>query len=605
MAADNLERIAALIDRLGPLAGKSRGMRIEADEWNALVEILQGLLQVERVQEQTNASHLEERFALKSHEHLGEVSAAWLDADLQAKLGGGDGSVSTRSALAEISSRIASLNTEVGRLTALLDSHGKLIDRSQVEELDRSRKLKQFDDRFAGVENLRTLVSTLSNDVTGVKSNVDTVLQLRESLRDVTGAPIDVSKMRQELTDVQTLRENLKGVDGQLLRLRDVEIKLREISDSVGVGGAGGLDARIGAIVAGTEQRLNTRVDERAAGLKSELDATVVASENRLKGQLASSVDSSNSTLQQSVIVQVEAAEGRITTLTGSRIAQSSADTEGRALAATTSLVESKFALVPDQVRTIATGLVNEARNGLREDLRVSLTEFLNTRITDVDGRLSGRADAVDTKVAAIEASVPAIVDVQLNTFGRQMEARLDTNLAAGIERARIQLRDELGGVVRGSVIDSLGNLDSRIVATVDDRLSGLDARIGQAVTVATSNLSQDVSTEVTRQLVTVDVAGQISAANTTLAQQLRAEQTQAIATAQVQNSAAVSNAVGLLRSEITAVRTETTGLLDTRLSAERNALRSEFSTNLTNLRGSLKPDAFASPFILTPVIRP
>jgi uncharacterized small protein (DUF1192 family) len=605
MAADNLERIAALIDRLGPLAGKSRGMRIEADEWNALVEILQGLLQVERVQEQTNASHLEERFALKSHEHLGEVSAAWLDADLQAKLGGGDGSVSTRSALAEISSRIASLNTEVARLTALLDSHGKLIDRSQVEELDRSRKLKQFDDRFAGVENLRTLVSTLSNDVTGVKSNVDTVLQLRESLRDVTGAPIDVSKMRQELTDVQTLRENLKGVDGQLLRLRDVEIKLREISDSVGVGGAGGLDARIGAIVAGTEQRLNTRVDERAAGLKSELDATVVASENRLKGQLASSVDSSNSTLQQSVIVQVEAAEGRITTLTGSRIAQSSADTEARALAATTSLVESKFALVPDQVRTIATGLVNEARNGLREDLRVNLTELLNTRITDVDGRLSGRADAVDTKVAAIEASVPGIVDVQLNTFGRQMEARLDTNLAAGIERARIQLRDELGGVVRGSVIDSLGNLDSRIVATVDDRLSGLDARIGQAVTVATSNLSQDVSTEVTRQLVTADVAGQISAANTTLAQQLRAEQTQAIATAQVQNSAAVSNAVGLLRSEITAVRAETTGLLDTRLSAERNALRSEFSTNLTNLRGSLKPDAFASPFILTPVIRP
>ena len=603
MAADNLERIAALIDRLGPLTGKTRGMRIEAGEWNSLVEILQGLLQVERAQEQMAQSQLEERFALKAHDHLGEVSAAWLDADLQARSGGADSSVSTRAALADISSRIAGLNTEVGRITALLDSHGKLIDRSQIEELDRARRLKQFDDRFAGVENLRTLVSTLSNEVTGVKSNVDTVLELRQSLRDAAGDPLDVNKMRQELTDVQSLRDNLKGVDGELLRLRDVEIKLRELSDSIGVGPAGGLEARIGAVVAGAEQRLNARVDERAAGLKVDLDTGLSASEERMRGQLTAGLDSSRTSLEQSLTQQVGAAEGRLTTTFDTKLSQSSADTDARTLAAATSLVEAKFALVPDQVRTITTALVNDARNGLREELRVSLTAVLDSKFTAFDTQFSGRADAVDVKVTGIEASIPGIVGAQLNTFGQEMETRLSTNLATSVEQARLQLKDELTGVVRGSVVDSLSNLDARIATTVDDRLSGFDTRIDHAVTVATANLSQDVTAEVTRQVAAADVAGQISVANATLAQELRAEQTRAIATVQAQNSSAVANAVGLLRSEISAVRTETSGLLDTRLNAERSALRSEFSTNLANLRGSMKPDVFTSPLVFTPIV--
>ena len=51
MATTNqLERIGALVDRLGPLAAKTRGMRIEAGEWNTLVDIVLGVLQVERAQ---------------------------------------------------------------------------------------------------------------------------------------------------------------------------------------------------------------------------------------------------------------------------------------------------------------------------------------------------------------------------------------------------------------------------------------------------------------------------------------------------------------------------------------------------------------------------
>ena len=74
--------------------------------------------------------------------------------------------------------------------------------------------------------------------------------------------------MRQDLTEVQGLRENLKGVDGSLMRLRDVELKLREVSDAVGLSGAGGLDGRIDGAVADAAHRLDARLVERTDTLK-------------------------------------------------------------------------------------------------------------------------------------------------------------------------------------------------------------------------------------------------------------------------------------------------------------------------------------------------
>ena len=49
--ASQLEKIAALVDRLEPLRAKRRGMPIEAEEWNALVDALQDVLEIDRAQE--------------------------------------------------------------------------------------------------------------------------------------------------------------------------------------------------------------------------------------------------------------------------------------------------------------------------------------------------------------------------------------------------------------------------------------------------------------------------------------------------------------------------------------------------------------------------
>src|SRR3954447_7317946 len=89
-----LDRIGAITSALAPLAGKQRGMRIEADDWNALIAAVKGILEIDRAQEEGAKSALAEAYAPRAHEHLGTVSVAWLASDLQSRVGDASGGVS-------------------------------------------------------------------------------------------------------------------------------------------------------------------------------------------------------------------------------------------------------------------------------------------------------------------------------------------------------------------------------------------------------------------------------------------------------------------------------------------------------------------------------
>jgi hypothetical protein len=590
---NQLDRIGDLVDRLGPIAGKTRGMRIEAAEWNTLVDVVLGALRVERAQVETTAVTLQDRFAAVEHTHLGDVTEAWLDAALQSRLGDASGPISARTAIAELEARVASLGAEVARLTALVGDQQRQLDRAAVTEVDRGRVLKQFDDRFAGVENLRTQVGTLSADVGGVKGNVAVLLDLRHSLSDPQGVPINVAAMRQELTEVQGLRENLKGVDGTLLRLRDVELKLREVSDAVGTGGSGGLDNRINGAVASAESRLDARFIERGDTLKETLLAETRGSETRLRAELTTRIDGARGALDQSVAQTVATAETRINATLNTRLTQTAATLRTDTLAAAGGLIDQRLAGVPDQVRTITTGLVTTLRTEVRDELRTTLRADIDGRFTTLTGQTNDRLAALDTRVRGVQDGLPALVESRVTALGdtlaTQQSASLDTRLAA----VQTSLASTVDARVKSQVTAGLASVDTRIGTTVDGRLADLDTRIGRAVDVATRDLTQDVAAEVRNQVTALDVPGQVRGATTTLAQQLRAEQTQASAEILAKTSTNLADAVTVLRGETAALRTEVTRIIDTRVNASNAALRQDFRTDLTQFETRLKPDSF------------
>src|SRR5262249_28655549 len=61
-ATGSLGAFGDLLDRLGPIGGKQRGERIEAEQWNALVEVVKGLLTLEAQQEAGLESEFKDTF---------------------------------------------------------------------------------------------------------------------------------------------------------------------------------------------------------------------------------------------------------------------------------------------------------------------------------------------------------------------------------------------------------------------------------------------------------------------------------------------------------------------------------------------------------------
>ncbi|HNG38634.1 MAG TPA: hypothetical protein PK981_06270, partial [Accumulibacter sp.] len=264
--ADLFERIDGLNDRLTPLAGKQRGMRIEAEEWNTLIDVLRGLLAIDRAQEQIVGAELAGNYAPRDHQHLQQVAADWLDAELRASLGNGGGDIPSRIAVTDLRKQVDALKADVGGFTGQLAAQVRRVDQAATDELDRQRQLRGFENRFAGIEDLRGSVTAVNGRLSGLADNVQTVLSLRDRLTDENGQPVDLAALRQTVGGLQQLRDNLTGADGQLLRLRDLALDLTEVRDALGIAGDsanGGLNGRITLAVADAEQRLRTDLQQR------------------------------------------------------------------------------------------------------------------------------------------------------------------------------------------------------------------------------------------------------------------------------------------------------------------------------------------------------
>jgi hypothetical protein len=600
-----LETLAALVERLAPLGQKTRGMRIEADEWNALVDVLQSALDVERTQVQTTEGTLAQTYALREHEHLGQVSVSWLDADLQSRLGAQTGSVPTRVTLAELEQKITSLGGEVARLTALVGDQQRQLDRAAVSDLDKGRKLNQFDDRFAGVENLRSLVSVLSTDVGAVRTNVDTVLELRKSLTDAQGQPINVAQLQNDLKDVQGLRENLLGADGKLVRLRDVDLKLSELSDAVGAGSAGGLDTRIGAAVGAAETRLDGRADERIKALQGSFGADLQTRDTQLLAAVTGQIEQARVGLDLAGAQRVSESEARLNAGFTQQLETSANSVRTDTLAQSTQLIDSRLASVPDQVRVLTNTAVDALRGGLEQSLRASSKADLDAFQAQLEASLDPRFAAGDARVQQLESSLPGMVQARTDELAQTLESRTAEQLSARLDEARKALEQSVSSQVKEQTASTLGDVDARVSRSVDSKLVDLDARIEKSVANATRDLPRSVTDAVSQQLATLDIAKQISDGDGKLGSTLRAEQAQALSDLQARTATQLGAAATQLRGETGALRAELSTAIDTRLNSTSTALRKELSTGISQLEGRIRPESFRTPLQPTRPLNP
>jgi hypothetical protein len=404
-----LQKIAGLVEQLEPLGAKAKGMRIEAEEWNALIGVLGGVLEVERVHERTDKATLDETTATRDRLEV-------IDGELQARLGENGGSMSKRLALSDVEKKVESLGTEVGRLTAVVEGQQALIDRSSVDELERANALRGFEDRFKGVEDLRGVVTTLSAAVDGVRGGVETVLELRKELTDPQGNPIDVTALRDDLIELEALRDNLLGVDGQLLRLRDLEVQIVELQDAVGVGGGSGLDARIAAALVPLEATLAAKVEGDVDVVRAALEQQVAAARAELQGSLDATLATTRAELEQAATARADATDARV----------------DEQLAA---------------ARTALDAQVAELKAGVEASVPETVKAAVEGALADLDGRI---AVVVSGQLEQRLSDLPQLIAAQVN------------------ERAAA-LREELAGLWRSELADASGKLEEELKRGLDE----------------------------------------------------------------------------------------------------------------------------------------
>jgi hypothetical protein len=309
--AEQLEKIAKLADLLVPLARKQRGMPIEADDWNTLVSTMHGILDIDRVQEQTSRAALDEGYAPRVHEHLGTVDFAWLAADLQAELDR-TGGAAVASALSDMARRLASAQGEVGKLTAMVVDLQRRIDELAVLDVDRMNRLRKFETDLAGLTDLKVTVGRVATDVGTLTPKIADVLALDARLNDAAGQPIDLTALQGQIVEVQALRENLTGVTGEMLRMRDIVLKIQDIESQLDQTTGGGIDTRFDELRTELDGRIVTFITTGTTEIRTDVATELDKLRLETRTGLQEGIESTRLQLDQSLDAKVADVQTRI-----------------------------------------------------------------------------------------------------------------------------------------------------------------------------------------------------------------------------------------------------------------------------------------------------
>jgi hypothetical protein len=551
MAEDTsqLQRIADLVTRTSAISRKQRGMRIEAEDWNTVVDILLGILQVDRNQENSVGAQLELRFAPRDHEHLGQVSITWLDPELQSKIQDAGG-VSTRQALADMQRLVQTVQADVTNIRTNNDQQQRQLDRAAVDDLDRSKALHDLQDRFDGVANLKTLVGSLSSDVGSLRGNFDQVLQLKSSLTDAAGNAIDISKIQQDVTGLQGLRDSLKGVDGQPLTLREIEVRLTDVANATGVGSnslqkqLADFQAKIEASTSDSSQKLIATALEGVKGDSAALEGRLNAAIRATAKEVADAGTAETTR-------QVSALESKQNETMDARLQTATASISDSTLKATSALVDQKLAGVPDMARQAANAAAADVGKSISTDLQGRLSADTATQVKALEDRIQGQLTPLASGVNALKDSIGTQIEAAVQNSSTRLEDSVKQQIASGITALQDQVQATVAGQVSASVTNSLKDLDQRIATALQAKMPELTTLIGQSVTDVTKNLNVDISAEVQRQIGGLNITNLVKDAVNTGVQQATATFTSQLTAQDARLTTLVNNTAITLRSEL------------------------------------------------------
>ena len=544
------QQLADLTERLAAIDDKARGGRIEADDWNALVAAVQSLIALFKAREDGAAATLEARFASADHDHQGEVSADWLEPGVMQQLGGG-GDVAARNRVSALERKLEGLSRDMARLVERTEDQRREVDRFAFDNIDTRAQLREADDRLSVVDGLSATVGDLSVSVVKLRGGFDEVLDLRERLTDPNGVPLDIAALSDEVDALGELRANLKGVDGELVRLRDIEIRLRELQDITGTGAGRGLDDRLAVLSEGllaeTGQRLDGRLDDRDAAIVTTLDARLASTDADLNARLLSFVAQRDSTLD---VRESTLREGLLANI-DVRLKDSNAALDEGLGVRIDAAIDAGLAALPTQITTAVKAAADPIELRISNQLQDRFDARLKSGLSEFEASQQQRLDAFSAGIKDLQADIPSLIGEAVADQRTDLQGFVDERLKAELPGVADRLLETLGDRVQTLVNSELSDLSGELALRIDERFTALGSSIDQRIDKRLDDVEVLVTDGVRAAIDEADIEGQLAAQQEQVIGVINSRVSKTEARLRAERSTAIDRTVTTLRKEI------------------------------------------------------
>ena len=546
-----LDKLTPLSDKAATLGNKHRGDAIQASDWNAMVDVMRGLLDAVGGQENALTATFDARYAVKAHDHAGEVTMEWLDPGLRASIGGIGGGIALRASVDDVNKSVAAFAKQLSALQEQVQSQQRALDQFSVDGLDAKHVLSGFEQRFATLEGVRANVTALTAQLNGLSAGIDTVMKLRATLSDAAGKPIDVGKIQSDVATLKSLQDNLAGLDGKPVRVRDILVRQQNVEQAVGVDGGAGLDSRISAAVEAAKvplaETVAKQIDARAADLKAANDASTAT----LRSDVAKQLDTARGALSEESATRIADVSKQLSAATAQQITVANTALRADVLDAANKSVQSAVAAVPAQVQSGVAALRGDLQKSLSDTLTSSLTATVTAQLATATAGLSSRVASVESAVGGLRDTLPAQITAAVTTARTATTAELSALVDTKVATARGAIQDGVTNTVTTALAQQLA---PAVESALQTRAPAIAAQVDAAVKSSVAAIPTTVSNEVKAQVASLQLDAKLAQQQATLTSLVTAQVDQKVAVVAANQSSALAELNTRLSSRIDSV---------------------------------------------------
>ena len=453
---ESLELLTEVIDQLAPIGQMTVGSPLRAAHWNSMVDAVRNMARLILSREKTTDALLDERYATRDHGHAGKVGLTWFEPKardlLEEAMSGG---VEQRAAVKELKREMTALREDIDALKDQVEKVRVMLDGLRDEDSARQRQLSKLAVRLEGVADVEENLAGLSNRFNDIRTGLDEALAFRSQLTDPDGNPIDVSAIQKRVDGLESMRDNLKTADGEIVNIREIESQLARLEensiDRTDVDDVILQRLREGEILdeAGLVENVKSKVED---GFVSRFDELAKAGQDQ-----GTKIDEMNANL---------ASHGtRLTAV------ETSASSSKSALAALSG--------IPTQVASQDQRLKTVESRSVANETAVSGLTAIRQRLTAVESS-AGRIDELDAAVKNMDVRIGTVEASAGKIDGLSQKVDVLSSNVKSIQGNIAGLDQMKASVAANS--SALGTLSQRVVANEAelDNLAGVPEQVAK-----------------------------------------------------------------------------------------------------------------------------